>query len=197
MKFHLICIVVLFCLPFHIKGQNLFEKSPKNYKYKNYVYNDFKNEMTVVDFRITYKKSTRNSNACKPDSLSFGCPKINCFEPISFSHDTIYYYPEQKKKPLFVLNEKAKQDTIHVVSFCSIKNHDILFEKKYFYSSIRDTIFVFKLWKSQNWPQEYTFIHSSESQDNYCFNSVALSKRFGFVWIKYNDHNVELEIRYY
>lgn len=162
-----------------------FKKSPQRYFPKNFIYELTDCTKPVIDFQVYFKKENNQY------LLSFGCINKICNNYICFNTDTIFYFDlENKKKPMFILKEN--NDTIKIQKFGSLIMHRILYEKKFYFSEIKDTVFCYKLWY-----ENHSNLTSSEEDNYYYFKNIGISKKYGFVWIRYVYHNNEIEVRYY
>jgi hypothetical protein len=171
-----------------------FDKSQKEYKIKDYLYGNKPEQVKnndIINHYIKFDKKPIISNNIKTYSLYFNNKKHPYY--INFSNDTIYI-GNTIEKPIFILNENAIGDTIFINSF--LHNHFTCLVKKYYYSAINDDVYVFKLWYDRNPYKKETFLYSS-SEDDLTYNYIAISKKYGFVWINYNYHRIEVELRYH
>ncbi|OQA01148.1 MAG: hypothetical protein BWY70_00474 [Bacteroidetes bacterium ADurb.Bin408] len=171
-----------------------FENSPKNYKAKRFVCSKRSFEMyektkDEVKYPIKYTKGKKNNGL---NYLSLGCfISRGCFEPVKFSGDTILYFDSENEiKPLFILNEKA--DTIYIYKFGCIETRLIIFEKKYYYSEIKDEVYVFKLKYVSNYYNLKSYVEGTTNCEG--INRIGISKKYGFIWININTIRGEQEI---
>ena len=176
-----------------------FLKSKQTYKVKNYI---VRRVSSTIDptFHILYKKRTKEINGAKLHPFHFGSYKVESYrvrvggmfykqkekyDYLSFSGDTIFYYNWSfderniKKRILFILNEKAK-DTIYIKKLGYIVDHNVVYSGKWLYSAIDDTVYEYKLWWKT--PPEDTQ-HAFKVRQ---FNSIGISKKYGFVWVEYS-----------
>jgi len=182
----------------NVKNDEFFNKSPKKYKIKNYLYaDDLHWNLIKIDFEIVFNDHYLIHNGKKLYSISFG--NKQALDYLSYSDDTIYYFPDYKKNsftqsPLFILNNQAINDTIYVKTFGVLQNQNIVLSKKYYYSSIKDTVYCFKVFDKPRVIKQYPYVTSS--YDPYNFSEIIISRKYGFISLKYSRFECFFEIRY-
>mgnify|MGYP007068289788 CR=1 FL=1 len=194
-------ILFLFVTTCSIYGQRqyLFNKAPKHYKIREYLI-DGEYDYTDIPIKIEFNIWIKRIKCVNKGDIyvSFGCNNCKCFEKLQIKEDTVFHFSDSNNKvPLFILSDSLNKDTIHVSNFGTLTNSDIVFNKKTFSSKIKDTIYVFSIMNHKNALSGNIRIVSSDSGNKFYFSEIAISKKYGFVWIKYKYHGVKYEIRFW
>jgi len=199
-------IVCSFFLLSNLNAQEeLFNKSPKRYKVKDYLHVSLSSVFQPgmkSDLYIYFNKRPIIAGSDNIYEIKFGYKSIRS-EFISFKNDTIYYFDLGKiksvndysilssieKKPLFILSENFT-DSIFVHDFGELKMHYIKLKDICYYSSIKDIAYVFEL--------RYENVESySSSKDRYYFDRVVISKKYGIIELSFKRFSSWMEFRYY
>jgi hypothetical protein len=184
----------------------IFYKSPKKYRNKLFLSTDLKgvtkkNDKKVEElseFSIQIIKSDSIYNGKNLYKMSFG--RERNMEYVLLTNDTLYYFPNTSSEsrniePLFIFNGIPKHDTIKVDFFCGITNQDFYFFRKQFDESINDTLYIFKFIKHKKSP-DLIGVFSSGSFSRRTFEEICISKKYGFIFVKYNHYDYQIKIIY-
>jgi len=198
-----IFLLILICR-FSAFGQNdkFFEKSPKKYKAKRVISSDPVESIPKSFVLNVYFMNDKKNNLMK---LSFGMYKdlriksIKDFSrEIIFQNDTMYVKYNNLKDPVFVFKKQAIGDTLTTQKGHSIfSNHKISLEKIKFIKGINDEIYVFNLKRQSDdvvMNVKGNKIIKTSSRDYIHLQNIAISKKYGFIWVKYVFVGSNIEI---
>jgi hypothetical protein len=177
----------------------LFSKCPKKAKVKSYIITATKEKSKMLNditFNIEFKKSKIEKE--RVYYISFGSFRTS-FEQVKFHTDSILYYDEFQKKfmLLFVLNKNSIGDTVRINNFGMIKNHSSTLEGVYYYSNIGDSVYSYNLKRLDNIVVNGKTVTTTAIEEYYFFHKIGISKKHGFVWVKYELFGVVYEFRFY
>jgi len=180
-----------------------FEKSPKKYKIKRYITTEPNNKINktkLINIVCFFKSNQKQINLCfgkcKTKNL-FKCNSNN-FSTMEFLNDTLFITFHDVKEPLFIFKKENIGDTSFLKNvFFPISNHFIFLEDIQYYSDLDDEVYIFNLNRvSEIQEIEKNKLYKTTSIDYYYFEKIAISKKYGFVWIRYSYLGANIEIWY-
>jgi len=212
MKNYFILIIVCITLFKNIYSQKtdiFFDKSPKKYKIKRSIILDINkrgkhlgNELYPVEIlRISYKNKRDKQSLFIYQERKRGelGKKASYHREILFRNDTMYIVSlDGLLVPHFIFNEASINDTLYIQnSFFSLNNHIVFLERISYYSDLDDFVYVFNL--ERGYFTEISGIVDKgwvSSIDYVYINKIAISKKYGFIWIRYRFLGRDAEIWY-
>lgn len=198
-----IFVLILICRCFTFaQNDKFFEKSPVIYKVKRQITskpNDSIHPILIMKiyFNHNKRKDIMSLSMGTYKNLKRRTSKYFSREVI-FQSDTMFIKHNNLKDPVFVFKKQAIGDTLTTQKGHSIfSNHKINLEKIEFIKGINDEIYVFNLERQSDnvvMNVKGEEIIKTTTHDYIYLQKIAISKKYGFVWINYKFLSYDIEL---
>lgn len=202
-KFIFVLMLFVICKSFvFAQNDKFFDKSPLIYKVKRQIALKPNDSIHPILIMKIYFNHNKRKNIM---SLSMGMHKNLRYRTskdfsreIIFQNDTMYIKHESIKDPVFVFKKQAIGDTLTTQKGHSIfSNHKISLEKIVFIKGINDEVYVFNLERQSDdvvMNVKGNKIIKTSSRDYIHLQNIAISKKYGFIWVNYKFLSYDIEL---